>query len=414
MSDQTLAHAIAPSDDAPGLDSARVRLGASTRTPGHVLSELAQDAAVTVRAAVALNPACPPHVDQALTRDPDERVRALLVRKLALLLPTLSGAEQAIACEHVRATLAALAADTAMRVRLAIAECVKAMPDAPHSLILQLANDTALPVCDPVIRLSPLLTDADLLAVLTVLPHPSAATSVASRFGLSARVADAVAAGTDSAAVRALLSNHSAAIQETTLDALIDQARPHPGWHAPLARRPVLTAQAARTLSGFVASGLLDAMVQRSDLDAATITELRCRVAARLQQPASTEALGRGAKDSELMACLHELDQAGALNEASLLKAARDGDQRRVAAILAVCSGVSLDAVDRAGALRNAKGLLSLAWSAGFTMRTAEVAQAMLGQLGPGAVLLPGTDGGFPLSDDEMQWQLEVLGQVVR
>ena len=58
-------------------------------------------------------------------------------------------------------------------MRVVIADCVKAMPDAPRELILQLAHDTALAVCDPVVRLSPLLTDADLLALLATPPHPA-------------------------------------------------------------------------------------------------------------------------------------------------------------------------------------------------------------------------------------------------
>lgn len=395
-----------------GTESARVRLGASACTSAHVLGQLARDPAITVRAAVAMNPACPPTVDEAVSRDPDERVRALLARKLAYLVPSLSGDDHRRACGQVQSTLAALAADTAVRVRAAIADCVKAMPEAPRELILQLANDPALPVCDPVIRLSPLLTDTDLLALLIVPPHPGAAASIASRPGLSATVADAVATQADSAAIRALLSNQSAAIQEATLDALIAQAAPNPQWHGPLVARPVLTAHAVRALSGFVAAHLVDLLAQRADLNPEVSAELLRRVAARLQ-PAGAAAAPINDED-ELIASLHRLDAAGALNEAALLDAARAGDQRRVAALLAVASGLDLQAVDRAASLRNAKGLISLVWKAGFTMRAAGVVQAMLGQLGPGAVMLPGPCGTFPLSIDEMQWQLEVLGQPAR
>ncbi|MBC7800805.1 MAG: DUF2336 domain-containing protein, partial [Gemmatimonadaceae bacterium] len=200
-----------------GTEDARVRQGASTGTSAHRLRELARDPAVTVRAAVAMNPACPPHVDQVVSRDPDERVRTLLARKLAQLLPSLTDREATQACVQMMGTLGHLVADAAVQVRAAIAECVKDMPDAPRDLILQLANDTSLPVCDPVIRLSPMLTDTDLVLLLTALPHPEAASSVASRHGLSAAVSDVIAASDDTAAVRALLSNRSAAIREATL-----------------------------------------------------------------------------------------------------------------------------------------------------------------------------------------------------
>lgn len=395
-----------------GTESSRVRLGSSARTPPHVLAQLALDPAVTVRAAVAMNPACPPHVDEAISRDTDERIRTLLARKLAQLVPSLSGAEHTLACGQMHAMLAALAADAAVRVRAVIADCVKAMPEAPRELILQLAQDPALSVCDPVVRLSPLLTDADLLGLLATPPHPAVTTSVASRHGLSATVADAVATQADSAAIRALLSNHSAAIREATLDALIEQAAPHPDWHGPLVQRPALTPRAMQALSGFVAAQQVDILAQRADLDPATTAELRRRVAAGLLSGAALPTHDGG--DEELMASLRQLYAAGALNEAALIDAARAGNPRRAAAVLAVASGSTLEAVDRAAALRNARGLISLVWKAGFTMRGALVVQATLGQLGPHALLPAGPGGGFPLTEDQMLWHLEVLGQSAR
>ena len=391
---------------------ARVKLGASTFTPAHVLTALASDSEVTVRAAVAMNPACPPHVDATMSRDPDDRVRALLARKLALLAPTLSRDAHSQACMQVLATLEGLATDATVRVRAALADCVKAMPDAPRSLVMQLAQDGAAPVSEPVIRLSPLLTDADLLAILASPPTPGAQASIASRAGLSAAMADAVAARADPPAVQALLANHTAAIQEATLDALIARAEPHVGWHAPLVARPALTPGAARALAGFVAGTLIDALAARPDMPPDLAAELRSKVAARMDNaspPRTPES-----EEAELLASLRRLDAAGALTEASLIEAARAGDPRRVAAILSVASGVPMDAVQRAGALRNARGLISLAWKAGFSMRAGTVAQAMLGQLGPGAATPPGAGGVFPLSVDEMTWQLELLALPAR
>ncbi len=197
---ETASRKTPPQASGLGTESNRVRLGSSTYTAAQILRQLARDPAVTVRAAVAMNPACPPHLDQAISLDTDERIRTLLARKLAQLVPSLSNAEHAHGCSQARATLNALAIDAAVRVRAVIADCVKAMPDAPRDLILQLAHDAAPSVCDPIIRLSPLLTDADLLALLAMPPHPAIATSVARRPGLSAAVADAVAIQSDSAA----------------------------------------------------------------------------------------------------------------------------------------------------------------------------------------------------------------------
>ena len=393
-----------PFTGALGDVAARVRLAAHPGTPQHLLQHLAVDAEVMVRAAVAMNRAATPALLAILTTDGDERVRALLAAKIAHLLPGLAGGEHAQAAQHIRAALAVLVEDEALRVRAAIADAVKAMPGVPRELILRLAVDPALRVCDPVIRLSPLLTDADLLALLAFPPHPEAPQSVAARPGLNAHVADAVAARADSATIHALLQNRSASIQEVTLDALVARAASQPGWHEPLVRRPTLSKAAARALSAMVAIGLVQVLSDRADLAPALATELRQRLLTRLD---AQVAPGEDVDDP--LPALRKLHSTGALTEAALLEAARAGDLRRTTAALALASGLPLAAVERATYLRSAKALVSLAWRAGFSMKAASVVQAVLGQLEPGDVLTALHGSAFPLTNAEMTYQIEVL-----
>jgi len=67
--------------------------------------------------------------------------------------------------------------------------------------------------------------------------------------------------------------------------------------------------------------------------------------------------------------------------------------------------------VDRAASLRSAKGLVSLLWKAGYTMRAAPVLQMLLARLSPEAVLEARPGGGFPLTVEEMLWQIGFLSQ---
>ena len=399
--------AVKPPMTAPGLppdEAAQVRAAGSRATAPDVLRALAAAASPTVRAAVAMNAAAPAAADRLLADDGHEPVRVLLARKLATLAPLLP----ATACERLQAqayrTLARLVADEAARVRAMIAEIVREMPQAPHELILRLAHDVEFAIAEPVIRLSPLLTVADLLGLLG---QPAAAAAVAGRTGLDAEVAEAIARSEDAAAISVLLDNHSAVIREATLDALARRAGARPEWHRPLTRRPGLSRRAVRALSEIVTTELLDELGRHGDLDPAC----RDAVRQRLAQRRTSQELERAAELSpaEAMAAARDAHQGGQLDEAALLVALRRGGAVRAAAILAVCAGLPEATVARAAGLRSAKGLVSLNWAAGFSVRVAEAVQLSLGRLPASLLLHADAAGGFPLSVAEMRWQIELL-----
>jgi uncharacterized protein (DUF2336 family) len=392
-------------------EAVRVRLGTAPDTAQDVLRELAGDPSVTVRAAVAMNMAASEQADLLLARDQDERVRTLLGRKLASLIPGIATPYRAQLEGHALRMLAALVEDEAVRVRAAIADVVKEMPAAPRELILRLARDSALPVSGPVIRLSPLLSVGDLLGLLADAPGDETAAAVASRPGLPATVADAIAASADGKLIAILLANRSAAIREATLDALIARAASQPDWHDPLVRRPALSARAARALSDIVATQLVAVLAARGDLDPETTRDLQRRLGDRLPPPHTGPldptleiAVGRARK----MLLRDELD------ETAVLAAAQRGEARLCTAMLAAAAGVDATVVDRAVTLRSAKGIVSLIWKAGFSMRLAGPLQVLLCRAGPGTALRGVNGGGFPLGTEEMRWQLELLHRMAR
>ena len=94
--------------------------------------------------------------------------------------------------------------------------------------------------------------------------------------------------------------------------------------------------------------------------------------------------------------------------------AARRGEARYAAALLAAAAGAPISVIDRAALLRSAKGMVSLVWKAGFTMRAAVAMQYLLARLPPAGVLMPGPGDSFPLAVEEMRWQLDFLGRIGR
>ena len=395
-----------------------------------------------------LNPAAPPAALGLLARDADERVRALLAGKLAALAPRLTATERSRLNRQTVEALGCLVEDAAVRVRAAIAEVVKEMPNAPRELVLRFARDTEMEVSGPVIRLSPLLTQADLLSLLAASSAPEVALAVARRPDLTADVADAVAETADTAAIRAMLLNHSAQIREATLDALIARAAEQVAWHAPLVRRPNLSPRAAEALSHIVADTLLAELASRADLAPSVAAELRTRLTARLQhaaaparptpprpapcRPARSRSApprptpprptprhaarrdaGRHRRATDSLADARARAAAGQLTETDLLGVVGRGEARLAAAMLAVAANVPLAVVERAATLRSAKGVVSLVWRAGFSMKVAVPLQSLLTRLAPGALLAPGPGGSFPLAAEEMRWQIEFLGRGV-
>jgi uncharacterized protein (DUF2336 family) len=393
-------------------EATRVRQGASPDTSPDILRALANDPSVTVRASLALNPALPDQVSAILAADTDQRVRTILNRRLARLTPGLSGDAQRQMQRDAVANLTAMVADAALRVRINLAEAVKNLPDGPRDIVLRLAHDPAIMVCEPVLRFSPMLTQDDLVTLIATGPPTSTLLAVANRPKISETVSDAIVGTANTAVISALLANPTAQIREATLDSLVAQSEEQTDWQAPLVRRPHLSPRAQRMLSEIVTGHLLETLAARTDLDPKVANSMRSaleRSAARQawhDAPAEPPA-NEGAPLAKARA--QALSQAGRLNDDAIVEALRRNATQEATAMLAVKAKVPVAVIERACALRTAKGIVSLAWKAGLTVQTAVVLQVALAHLPPDMTLRPGRDGSFPMTEDEMRWQLAFL-----
>ena len=401
--------------------AARVRLAAADDSPPELLNSLATDPAITVRAAVALNPATPAAAHRLLAEDEDPRVRALIARRLATIVGETRLLPGPAPSPCTVEALTHLVEDATVRVRAAIADVLAELPDAPRELVLRLAHDAAVPVSEPIVRLSPLLTTDDLLSLLGRPPTAETALAVARRPHLTEAVSRAIAASGDDAAIRALLANPSAAIQEETLDALIARATERTDWHEPLVLRPGLSPRAAQALASFVATHLLHYLAGRPDLDPGLVTLLRQKLDQRLTEEAHAASpvsdqrakapAAPGERNQRAMETAEAHAARGTLTEATLIAACHNGDERLVAALLALAADVPLAAVDRASSLRSGRAVLALLWKGGFSMRAAVPVQAILTGRPASAFVHVGPNDPFPVDTEEMRWQLDGLAR---
>ena len=361
-----------------------------------ILFYLADDADAAVRRAVAENKRTPRQADLILTRDKDESVRERLAAKIAALVPEFAKEER----QKIRAlsekVLETLARDHAVKVRQVVAEALKDSVHAPLAVIQKLARDIEIQVAAPILEHSPLLTDEDLLEIISAGPIRGALAAIIKRETLSETLTDGVARAAladpqESNIVRKLLQNHSAQIREDTLDRILDQASRIPVWHEPLVQRPTLPGKAIKRLAAFVSRALLEVLQNRPDLDEKTAKDVAKTVRKRLEAEGAAP-------------------DAPPVGEEAISAAIGAGKRDAVAAALARDSKLPATVVSSILDSKSAKAVTALAWRAKLPMRQALQLQLRVAHIPPTAALNPRGGTDYPLTPAEMEWQLGLFG----
>lgn len=387
-------------------NDARDELASRTDAAPEVLFFLASEGSIKARRAIAQNTAAPAHANRLLAEDNDEDVRSELARKIGRLIPNLPED----ASEKMRAltveTLERLAEDQLPRVRSILAEEIKALDCVPKRVIDMLARDVEETVAAPILEYSPLLSDADLVDIISSSQARFTLTAIAARKPLSANVSDAIATALDVPAVAALLANSTAQIRELTLEKIIDHGSRITEWHLPLVLRNDLSQRAIRRIAGFVSAVLLDRLSERDGLDKQTKSALAKRVRTRIDEPAEDEPDPTAQAQSDV-AILH---RQGRLDDFAIERAAESGKREFVIAALALLTRAPAETVRRIIQSGTAKPAVALVWRAKLSMRVAFKVQTLTMRL-KGGELLPARDGvDFPLTEDEMLWHLNYFG----
>jgi uncharacterized protein (DUF2336 family) len=405
----------------------RANMAKRTDLRAELLYYLTDDVSPEVRQALADNSALPWQADMKLAGDASVDVRAGLAGKVQRVLPGLAPGEQDAARQRIMKTLEVLAKDTAARVRGVVAETLKDVADAPPELVKQLARDAELAVSAPVLQFSPLLTDEDLIEIVQGKFAEGATSAVAKRAGVSERLSDAIVQSDDVEAVATLLGNSSAQIREETLDLVLDKAPARPAWHGPLVDRPALSTKAALKIAAFVAEAFAQRLQARPDLDPATkeavTAEVRKRIAEAGGGVDDTTGLGKkrsvadpdwaagGEGGGETVgAKVKRLRREKKLDDAAIVAAAQGGEKLFVKLALAELAGIRAEAVDKILTARSAKGVVAVCWKAKLKLPTAVAVQQRTLSLPPKSVLNQPKWDGWPLTEEELKWQLEFFG----
>lgn len=217
-----------------------------------------------------------------------------------------------------RQVLGILTEQVETEVRRALALRLAERPDAPHDLILMLANDT-IRVAEPVLLLSPVLTDSDLVLIVR---HASSAhqSVVARRPHIGIQVSEALLEHANDNALGTLLANDTARIPVQALRTLLNRAAFNPALRGPLAKRKDLPPDLVGPLYKMVSAALKTHIQGHYAVPASCALDEDLTAAlhdAARAQPSTGEA--------RAALLIDKLERAGSLGPGFLLKALSEG-----------------------------------------------------------------------------------------
>jgi len=433
MSNDDLRHDRAYQQDKltakAGDEQARKALAARMDVRPEILYFLAEDDSPDVRRELASNMATPRQADLILAQDGEDAVRADLAGKVRQLIPDLDLSAHDKVHQMTVTLLETLARDQVTRVRQILSETLRDVVEAPPHVINQLARDAELVVAEPVLTFSPVLTDEDLLDIISNGPIAGALGAIAGRNGVAEPVADAVIEADDIGAIALLLGNASAQIREEALDDIIDRAAEIADWHLPLVKRPKLPEKAALRLARFVANSLVKMLLARGDISEAEVEEINSIVDERIVDGSladSWEAAGPAARPAALVdvddlrpgeddgkpknaaeraATMHA---AGELSSAAVGQALEDGDDAFAIAAVAKLSGIASETVELAADSGDPEAVIAVCHAAGLPASMLVSAQRLMGGISISDALQPDGDA-YPLDGPTMKAALTRL-----
>ena len=366
--------------------------------PPELLYYLTGDADETVRQAAAENAATPVQAAPKQQMDESRLVRAALARKLGRALPGLVENRQAME------VLAALARDTAVEVREAVAVTLQDTAFLPPPLARELAGDSERSVAGPVLRFSLSLSDDDLVELVRGAKRDWVAVEVAQRKSLSNRVALAVWESGNTEAAGHLLGNAGAQTEPAVIDEAVEVSATEVQLQPPLVRHPGLTHTQMGRLAEFVNGSLLGVLAERAALDRGTLSDVSQIVRRRLDWAEWRKKGGTGAERARAMFQRKQLDGS------AISDAVAWGERDFVVAALALLAGIAEGVAEKILSHQSPKGIMALCWKAGISMRVCRMVEIRVARVP--VMKVPYARGGtdYPLPPEDMIRHLELYG----
>ena len=390
-----------------GSKSERLALAKNKKTRQDILFYLAEkDSDPTIRQAIAKNKSTPLHAAAILAVDTNEDVRLELVSRLVTLLPELAQDQQSQLYAYAVQALGALALDEVLKIRKALSSTLKDHAYAPPKVAMQLAMDMEREVSEPILRFCVALSDKDLMKVLSDHPATWAAEAIAGRKKVSSQLAKAIIQKENEKAGTILIKNKGAVIDQAVLQEIVERAREFPEWHEPLATNYKLSEEMAKILSRYVNARVRKLLSKKGGYNLQETEIITDAVDRRIKMERKFE------KTENIIDLVNQMLSEGSLNEEAVGDALAIRNEDFVIAAIACLSGSKRSDVQKIFAMSAPKPICALCWKANLSMRLALELQKQMGKVPTKELLYPKEGTDYPLSEEDMQWQLEFLGLV--
>ena len=331
-----------------------------------VLDFLAAKGGPATRRAIAAHRCTSPDTNLRLARDPDWQVREELARKISWQLLNLDETVPRAVRESTFRVIERLARDPTSAVRMVLAHEIKHLCTAPRHIVLALALDEDEGVCGPVLEGSPLLTDTDLLKIISSEEGRGALKFIARRGPLNANLCDAIIFRLEPESLSALLANADADVRPAALEHIADNAEAVASCLDLLAGRSEVSALAIRKIAHVAGRRTLERLLAVRVHDPSTQAIIEQELSARLAEPAARINDVRDPTEA-----VHRARRLGTLDDAFVRAAADRGDLDIVVAALVELANTPGRIVRRILLSRSSNAVASLARRAGLSMRTA-------------------------------------------
>lgn len=249
-----------------------------------------------------------------LLSDPSGETRAEIAGKLAIQHSILGERQRQMAEDIFRI----MVKDAEVRVRSALSQQLKENPFIPHDIAVTLAKDVS-EVALPMLQFSEVLTEEDLIEIVTSQNDDARQEAVASRAHVTSKLADVLVESGKEEVVKALVGNDGAELSDQTLNKVVEGYAGRDSVGSVLVDRANLPVTVAERLMAKVSENLRTVLSKRRNISPEMATTL-------LLQAREMAVLGLTESNAEVSKLVDHLYRNGRLTPSIVLRAICMGD----------------------------------------------------------------------------------------